>query len=135
MVVKIILANCGPWKRLAALKGATVKYWRPRSLSSTNPYSIGLSVDDLLPLISSRTRLVAFTACSNILGSVIPVEKIAKAIRERAGKEGAEKVEICVDCVAYAPHRKIDVQKWDVDYAFFSFYKVNHDPGLIYRVS
>lgn len=37
---------------------------------------------------------------------------------------GAQKVETCVDCVAYAPHRRIDVQKWDVDFCFFSFYKV-----------
>jgi selenocysteine lyase/cysteine desulfurase len=29
-----------------------------------------------------------------------------------------------VDCVAYAPHRKVDVQDWDVDYAVLSFYKV-----------
>ena len=29
-----------------------------------------------------------------------------------------------VDCVAYAPHWKVDVQDWDVDYAVLSFYKV-----------
>lgn len=49
---------------------------------------------------------------------------IAKQIRARAAEKGAKKVEIVVDCVAYAPHRKMDVRDWDVDYAVFSFYKV-----------
>jgi selenocysteine lyase/cysteine desulfurase len=89
-------------------------------------------------LVSSRTRVVAFAACSNILGSVIPVEEVVKAVRERAAKEGAKKCEICVDCVAYAPHRKIDVQKWDVDYCCLSFYKVAFQscfPGIQYSLS
>jgi hypothetical protein len=37
---------------------------------------------------------------------------------------GVGKIEFCVDCVAFAPHRRMDVQDWGVDYAFFSFYKV-----------
>jgi selenocysteine lyase/cysteine desulfurase len=119
-----ILANVGPWKKLAARKGAVIKYWNPKPTLPVNPYSVALAIPDLLPLISFRTRIVAFTACSNILGSIIPVEEVVKAIRERAAKEGTKKLEICVDCVAYAPHRKIDVQKWDVDYCYFSFYKV-----------
>ncbi|KIM85965.1 hypothetical protein PILCRDRAFT_816514 [Piloderma croceum F 1598] len=117
-------SNVGPWKKLAARKGAVIKYWNPKPTLPVNPYSVALAIPDLLPLISFRTRIVAFTACSNILGSIIPVEEVVKAIRERAAKEGTKKLEICVDCVAYAPHRKIDVQKWDVDYCYFSFYKV-----------
>lgn len=83
-----------------------------------------LSIDALLPLITSKTRLVAFTACSNILGSVVDVEAVVKAVRAEAQKKGARKVEVCVDCVAYAPHRQVDVRMWDVDYCYFSFYKV-----------
>ena len=109
---------------MAVRKGAVIKYWNPKPTSPNNPYSVALAIPDLLPLISSRTRIVAITACSNILGSIIPVEEVVKAVRERAAKESTNKLEICVDCVAYAPHRKIDVQKWDVDYCYFSFYKV-----------
>lgn len=118
------LANCGPWKKLAARRGAIIKYWRPKPTSASNPHSLALSITNLLPLISTRTRIVAFTACSNILGSIIPVADIVKGIRARVAAEGAGKVEICVDCVAYAPHRRMDVQQWDVDFCVFSCYKV-----------
>lgn len=101
-----------------------IKYWRPKPTSASNPYSVAYSIPDLLPLISSRTRIVAFSACSNILGSIFPVEEIVKSVRSRALTEGAANVEVSVDSVAYAPHRQIDVRKWDVDYCIFSFYKV-----------
>lgn len=117
-------ANNGPWKRLAERRNAVVKYWQPTPVSAENPYSVTYKVDELLPLVSSRTRLAAITACSNILGSVVPVEEAVKALRQRAKEQGARKVEVCVDCVAYAPHRKMDVQKWDIDYSVFSLYKV-----------
>lgn len=117
-------ANVGPWKKLADRRGATVKYWQATPTSDDNPYSVSLKVDELIPLISEKTRIVAITACSNILGSILPVKEIVKAIRAEAKAQGAEKVEISVDCVAYAPHRRIDVQDWDVDFCVFSFYKV-----------
>lgn len=84
-----------------------------------------LALDSLLPLITSKTRLVAFSACSNILGGLFDIPEIIKAAREKAREQGARKIEFCIDCVAFAPHRRIDVQKWDVDYCFFSYYKVN----------
>ncbi|KAG0695145.1 pyridoxal phosphate-dependent transferase [Suillus ampliporus] len=117
-------ANNGPWKRLAARCNAVIKYWQPTPVSAENPYSVTYKVEDLLPLVSSRTRLAAISACSNILGSLIPVEEAVKALRQRAKEQGARKVEVFLDCVAYAPHRKMDVQKWDVDYCVFSLYKV-----------
>ena len=119
-------ANAGPWKRLAARKGATTKLWDATPLPAypNNTYAVGLQLDALLPLVTAKTRLVAFTACSNILGSVVPVAEIVNAVRARAAALGARKVEVCVDCVAYAPHRRVDVRAWDADYAYFSFYKV-----------
>lgn len=118
------VANAGPWKKLAARRGATIKYWNATPTVANNSYSVSLKVEDLLPLISPRTRIVAFTACSNILGSIVPVKEVVKAVRAAAKAQGAAKVEISVDCVAYAPHRLIDVQDWDVDFCVFSFYKV-----------
>jgi len=67
---------------------------------------------------------VAFTATSNLLGSVVPVQEITKAVRAEAAAKGAKKVEVSIDCVAYAPHRRMDVKAWDIDYCVFSFYKV-----------
>ncbi|RPD58030.1 PLP-dependent transferase [Lentinus tigrinus ALCF2SS1-7] len=119
-------SNAGPWKRLAARKGAVIKLWPATQLPEypNNPYAVGLQLDTLKPLITSKTRLIAFTACSNILGSLIPVEEIVKTARALATELGVRKLEFCLDCVAYAPHRQMDVRKWDVDYCYFSFYKV-----------
>lgn len=109
---------------MAARRNATIKYWRPRRLSIKNPYAVALDVQDVLPLISARTRLVAFTACSNILGSILPVKDMVSAVRQTARDRGCKKLEISLDCVAYAPHRRMDVRDWDVDFCVFSFYKV-----------
>lgn len=120
-------ANAGPWKKLAQRVGASIKFWHPRhlaSISPNNPYAIGLDVEDLLPLITSKTRIVAFTATSNLLGSVVDVKSVVRRLRERAKEVGVRKVEVSVDCVAYAPHRRVDVRDWDVDFCFFSLYKV-----------
>ncbi|ATX64529.1 aminotransferase class V-fold PLP-dependent enzyme [Roseinatronobacter bogoriensis] len=75
-----------------------------------------LQLDDLAPLMTDRTRLVCVTHVSNILGKVHPVAEFARFVHDR----GAQ---ICIDAVAYAPHRLIDVQAWDVDYYVFSLYK------------
>jgi selenocysteine lyase/cysteine desulfurase len=85
---------------------------------------VSLHIDDLVSLISSKTRFIAFTACSNILGELADVEAIVKAARIAASQHGTRKTELCVDCVAFAPHRRIDVQKFGVDFAVFSYYKV-----------
>ncbi|KZV97284.1 PLP-dependent transferase [Exidia glandulosa HHB12029] len=118
-------ANAGPWKRLAARRGLNVQHWIPVALSpNENPYAVSLRIEDLLPLVTAQTRLVAFTACSNILGELVDVKKVVAALRAKAKELGTRKLEVCVDCVAYAPHRRIDVRDWDADYVFFSYYKV-----------
>ncbi|GJE97863.1 PLP-dependent transferase [Phanerochaete sordida] len=119
-------ANAGPWKKLAARKGLTLKVWAHTPLASApnNPYAVALQLDALLPLITPKTRLLTFTGCSNILGALVPVKAFTAAARARAAELGVRKLEVCIDCVAYAPHRRIDVRAWDVDYCFFSMYKV-----------
>ncbi len=103
-------ANSGPWRRLKEF-GIKIIEW-PSSLDS-----ISLSVEDLEPLLSSKTRLVAFPHVSNITGDINDV----KAITARVHEAGAL---VCVDGVAYAPHRSMEVKEWDVDFYLFSFYKV-----------
>jgi selenocysteine lyase/cysteine desulfurase len=66
--------------------------------------------------MTDRTRLVCVTHVSNILGQVHPIAEFARFVHDRGAR-------ICVDAVAYAPHRAIDVQAWDVDYYVFSLYK------------
>lgn len=102
-------SNIGPWRRLAE-RGVVIKTW------SLDPATLTVDLEALDALMSERTRLVAVTHTSNILGTINPVAAIAARVHAR----GAE---IAVDAVAYAPHRAVDVQAWDVDYYVFSFYK------------
>ncbi|MFT6302977.1 MAG: cysteine desulfurase family protein (TIGR01976 family) [Granulosicoccus sp.] len=102
-------SNIGPWDRLREY-GIKVKHW------TLDHDSYSLRLQDLEPLMSDRTRLVCVHHVSNILGSINPIKDIASFVHQR----GAQ---ICVDGVAYAAHRAIDVQDWDVDYYIFSLYK------------
>jgi selenocysteine lyase/cysteine desulfurase len=102
-------ANVSPWTALQE-KGIKVKTWK------ANPESLELELSDLKKLLNNKTKLVAVTHASNILGSINPIQEIANEVH----KAGAL---ICVDGVAYAPHRKVDVQKLDVDFYVFSWYK------------
>jgi len=103
-------ANIGAWLNMEE-KGIKVKFWK------TNTKSIHLEIEDLKKLLTSKTKLVALTHASNILGSINPIKEIAKIVHAAGAK-------ICVDAVAYAPHRLIDVQDLDVDFYAFSLYKV-----------
>jgi cysteine desulfurase family protein (TIGR01976 family) len=102
--------NVGPWRALEA-SGIVVREWRMRL------ETCALHPEDLEPLLNDRTRLVAFSHCSNIVGTVHDVAHIAS--RVRAG--GALS---CVDGVAFAPHRRVDVKALGVDFYFASLYKV-----------
>lgn len=102
-------SNIGPWERLREI-GVEIRYWR------VHPESYAMRLEDLAPLMSGRTRLVCIHHVSNILGQVNDVAGLARFVHERGAK-------LCVDGVAYAPHRAIDVRAWDVDYYVFSLYK------------
>ena len=102
-------SNIGPWRALER-RGIVIKTW------GLDPESFELDLDALDRLMTDRTKLVAVTHVSNILGTINPVAEIARRVHAR----GAE---IVVDAVAYAPHRAVDVAAWDVDYYVFSFYK------------
>lgn len=102
-------SNIGCWTSLERI-GVVVTTW------PLNPESGRLELADLDRLMTPRTRLVAVTHASNIFGEILPVADYARFVHDRGAK-------ICVDGVAYAPHRAIDVQAWDVDYYAFSVYK------------
>ena len=94
----------------------TLKWWTPRSPSSSNPQ---LTPDTLEPLLTDKTRLVTCTHTSNILGSITPIREVADLVHSKC-PNGL----LCVDGVALAPHRAIDMQALGVDMYAFSWYKV-----------
>jgi cysteine desulfurase family protein (TIGR01976 family) len=102
-------SNIGPWRELERL-GVAVREWR------VDPVSLELEPAALDPLLGPRTRLVCVTHCSNVLGTIVPIAEIARRVH-------AAGAELCVDGVAYAPHRAVDVRALDCDWYVYSFYK------------
>ncbi|MEI6738567.1 MAG: aminotransferase class V-fold PLP-dependent enzyme, partial [Pseudomonadota bacterium] len=103
-------ANIGGWMRLQQA-GAVIRIWQ------VNRDSLMLEFEDLDRLLNERTKWVAMTHASNVLGSINPVAEVARRVHAVGGK-------LCVDGVAYAPHRLVDVQASGADVYVFSFYKV-----------
>ncbi len=103
-------ANVSCWTDLEK-KGIVIKIWK------VNPDDFQLKINDMKMLLSTRTKLVAVTHTSNLLGTINNIKEIASAVHVAGAL-------ICVDAVAYAPHRKVDVQDLDVDFYTFSWYKL-----------
>ncbi len=102
-------SNVGYWRRLAD-QGIVIKEW------SLNRDSLQFELSDLEALITDNTQLVAVTQTSNIFGMVNPVKQFADFVHSKD-------VKLCVDGVAFAPHRQVDVQAFGADYYIFSVYK------------
>ncbi|MFZ0868583.1 MAG: cysteine desulfurase-like protein [Candidatus Sulfotelmatobacter sp.] len=102
-------ANVATWLALER-SGAKFCWWKVRDDGN-------LHLDDLIPLVSSKTRLVACTLASNALGTIVDVAAAARV----AHASGAE---IFLDAVHYGPHGLIDVQAFDCDYLVCSGYKI-----------
>lgn len=107
-------ANIATWLALEPL-GATFKWWRMRDDGNLHP-------DDLKPLVSERTRLVACTVTAHAIGSIVDVASVGK-IAHAAGAE------VFLDSVHYGPHGLMDVQAWNCDYLVCSGYK-NFSPHM-----
>lgn len=102
-------ANQGVWRRLAS-DGIVIREWR------VDPESGALALAGLDAVLGERTRVVAFTHCSNILGQINPVAEIAARVRAA----GAISI---VDGVSFAPHGFPDVAALGADVYLFSLYK------------
>ncbi len=102
-------ANVATWMALEN-DGAKIIWWKMGEDGN-------LHVEDLKPLVSSKTRLVACAVAANSLGSIVDVAGAA----EIAHDAGAE---IFLDCVHYGPHGQMDVQAFDCDYLVCSGYKI-----------
>ena len=107
-------ANISTWVALEEY-GAKIRVWPMRG-------DHRLHVEDLKPLLNDRTRLVACTATSHAIGTLVDVAQVGRAAREA----GAE---LFVDAVHYGPHGLIDVQQWGCDYLVCSGYK-NFSPHM-----
>ncbi len=105
-------ANSGSWRRKALEKGVTIKQWEVDKETGL------LDPDQLFALLSSKTRWVFFTHCSNIVGTENPVADITKQVKAQSNAK------VFVDAVAHAPHHISDLKQLGVDAYTFSLYKV-----------
>ncbi len=109
-------SNIIPWQQLAKEKNATLKY-------------IDLEADGTIDLekvratITPKTKIVSVSMASNVLGTINPIKEIAKI----AHANGAVMV---ADGAQAAPHMKIDVQDFDVDFLGFSGHKMCGPTGI-----
>ena len=103
--------NVKPWLFMADRLKLKVTWWH-----SDQP-ELKLTAENLKPLLSPKVKFVACTHVSNILGSIHDVRSIADAVHEVGAL-------FCVDGVSFAPHRRVDVKAFGVDFYSFSWYKV-----------
>ena len=109
-------SNLVPWQQLAERTGATI---RAIPISDDGK----LETDALSELLTERTKVVAVTAVSNVLGTINPLEHIIS----RAHEAGAV---VVVDAAQSTPHMVTDVQKMDVDFLAFSGHKMCGPTGI-----
>lgn len=103
-------SNLIPWQQACKRTGAVLKYI-PLQEDGT------ISLDDVRETVTERTKIVAVTQVSNVLGVINPIKEIAAIAHEN----GAIMV---VDGAQSAPHIKIDVQDLNCDFLAFSGHKM-----------
>jgi len=109
-------ANLIPWQQLAARTGATLKWFTVTDVGR-------LDLSQINSVIDEKTKVVALTHQSNVLGTINPLEAITK----RAHEVGAV---VVLDACQSVPHMKTDVKKLDIDFLAFSGHKAVGPTGI-----
>lgn len=109
-------SNQLPWRMVAEKTGAVVKYLECDRQGH-------ISDADLQAAFSEKTKLVAVTQVSNVLGIRTPIDKIVALAR----KSGAI---VVLDAAQSTPHMEVDVQKLGVDFLAFSGHKLMAPMGI-----
>ena len=102
-------ANISPWRKLEKI-GAKIVEWK------FNTKSHELEISELKKLLNRKSKILAVTHCSNIVGSINNLKLISDIAHEN-------NVIVIGDGVSYAPHGFPDVKELDVDFYTFSLYK------------
>lgn len=109
-------ANLIPWQQLAERTGATLRFIPVDDDGA-------LDLEAAARIIGSRTRVLAFTHASNVLGTINPVDTLV-ALARAAGAL------VVLDACQSAPHLPLDVKALDVDFAVFSGHKMLAPTGI-----
>lgn len=109
-------ANLVPWQELCRRTGARLRWFGLRD-------DYRLDLGDVAAVITPRTKLLALTGESNVLGTIPPVAELTAA----AHRVGAL---VVLDACQVVPHRAVDLAALDVDFAAFSGHKMLGPTGI-----
>lgn len=109
-------SNVLPWVNVAKKKNATIKYI---PLDSTGR----ITIEGFLQVLSDKTKVIALTYVSNVMGYITPIKEIIKIAHEKG-------IIVVVDAAQAVPHMKIDVKELDCDFLAFSAHKMMGPTGF-----
>lgn len=109
-------SNFLPWQQVAKVTGAKVVWYDCEKDGR-------FDLDTLLGLLSDKTKLLAITQVSNVLGRVNGVKTMAKMVHEKGGV-------IVVDGSQSVPHMAVNVKELDADFFAFSGHKMYAPMGI-----
>jgi len=109
-------SNLVPWQVLAKEKGLELRFIPIRSDGS-------LDTDAVPRLLGERTKLLALTQMSNVLGTINDLRSITSLARRRGAA-------VLIDAAQGAPHLPLDVQELDCDFLAFSGHKIYAPMGI-----
>lgn len=109
-------ANLIPWQQLAARTGAMLSWFEVTPEGR-------LDLSNIAQVITDKTKVVAITHQSNVLGTIIPLQEIVK----RAHEVGAV---VVLDACQSVPHMPVDVKALDIDFLAFSGHKTVGPTGI-----
>jgi len=109
-------SNIVPWHFHRERKGAVIR-WAPISDEGE------LQLDAFEALLSERTRIVAITHMSNVLGTVVPIKEVVRRAHARG-------IPVLVDGSQAAVHMPVDVQDLDCDFYAFTGHKTYGPSGI-----
>ena len=109
-------SNLVPWQLLAQRTGATLRF-----IEITDEGL--LQLEDLDRLLTARTKIIAITHVSNVLGTVNPVQSITAAAHAVGAK-------VLIDAAQSVPHLPVDIQAIDCDFLAFSGHKMCGPTGI-----
>lgn len=109
-------ANLVPWQLLSEIYDITIRVWP----MAENGY---LNLNDLVSLMNSKTKLLAISHVSNVLGRVNPIKTIVKAAHKA-------KVPVLVDGAQAVMHQEVNVADLGCDFYAFSGHKLYGPTGI-----
>jgi len=109
-------SNIVPWQMLRDERGIVLKYI-PMLPDGT------LDLEAARQIIGPKTKLLAITAMSNALGTIVPLDVLIPMAREHGAK-------VLIDGAQSVPHMPVDVQTLDADFLAFSAHKMLGPTGM-----